>query len=130
MACACRSLDASLAEGLSTPEKIRSLTWDELTTKSDRFAGRVPFNFLARIHFVACLASGQELTSRFVDSTLLRLHKARKKWTRPDIVGIEEGWGKENPRDYVANINGVALEVALRERDQLREQLRALESKG
>lgn len=112
-----------LADDLSTPQKVKRLTWDEATGKSHRLAWRVPFSELAAIHFLACLTSGQKLTSRFVDSTIEQLRKPSKAWKRPDIVAIEEDWDQEKPRDYARRIVALAFEMALRERDQLRAQL-------
>jgi hypothetical protein len=84
----------------------------------------VPFNFLARMHFLACLECGQNLTAQFVNSIVEKLRKPCKKWKVPDLVSIEEGWDEEKPRDYALNIVATAFQLVLRERDQLRKQFR------
>ncbi|MBA3022127.1 hypothetical protein [Propionicimonas sp.] len=113
-----------LARDLDTPQKIKSLTWDEATRKSARLAERVPFNALARMHFQACVASGQDVTERLVDKVWLSLEDPCQKWQLPDVVAQENGWDENKPLDYGGNILGVALNVALRERDQLRAEIK------
>lgn len=87
-----------LAEDLSTPRKVRQPTWDEATAINHRFASWVPFNFLARMHFLACLECGQNFTAQLVNSIVERLRRPCKKWKVPDLVSIEEGWDEEAAR--------------------------------
>lgn len=114
-----------MAGDLSTPGRVKKMAWQEATGATRRFANRVPFVDLAGMYFLACLCSGQRLTSRFVDSTIERFRKPSRMWKFPDAVAIEEGWSLgPKPRDYASRVVALGLSVALSQRDHLLEELR------
>jgi hypothetical protein len=117
------ALVSKLAEDLATPEKVRKLTLSDAMGATRRFAERATFPDLVTMYFLACLSCGQQLTSRFMCSTILRFKKASKAWKHPDIVAVESGWGvRDKARDYEGKLVGLPLEVALSQRDRLQQQ--------
>lgn len=109
---------AELMQEMAVPRRLKQLIWNEAAGNSRRFAARVPFHELARAYVLACVADGQKLTMRWIESTIDRLWGPSQAWDEPDLVAMEEGW-PQNSGHYLAGVYHACLIVVLRERDSL-----------